>query len=118
MGPVTHAKNNTTASPSASTSALPSVLPTAPTVSTANMSTPASTTTPMISSVLPITVSSDVPHLDPEGANWAVFTFCFQRAMILAGCWDYFDGSDTCPIPNDLSNITDTEKLDCKQWDH
>jgi hypothetical protein len=37
--------------------------------------------------------------------------------MILASCWDYFNGSDTHPIPNDLSNITNAEKLDCKQWD-
>jgi hypothetical protein len=71
----------------------------------------------MISSVPSITVSSDVPHLDPEGANWAVFAFHFWRAMILAGHWDYFDISDMRPIPNDLSNITDAKKLDCKQWD-
>jgi len=71
----------------------------------------------MISSVPSITVSSDVPHLDPEGANWAVFAFRFRRAMILAGRWEYFDGSDTRPIPNDLSNITDAEKLDRKRWD-
>ena len=37
--------------------------------------------------------------------------------MILAGRWEYFDGSDTRPIPNDLSNITDAEKLDRKRWD-
>ena len=37
--------------------------------------------------------------------------------MILAGCWDFFDGSDTCPIPVNSNNITEAEKLDGKQWD-
>ena len=37
--------------------------------------------------------------------------------MILAGCWDYFDGSNTRPIPKDANNLTDAEKTDCKRWD-
>jgi hypothetical protein len=72
----------------------------------------------MISSVLSITVLSNVPHLDPEGANWAIFAFHFWRAMILASHWDYFDSSDMHPILTDLSNITDVKKLDCKWWDY
>jgi hypothetical protein len=37
--------------------------------------------------------------------------------MMLAGRWGYFDGSNTRPVPKDLDNPTDTEKLECKQWD-
>jgi len=38
--------------------------------------------------------------------------------MILAGRWDYFDGSEMRPIPNNLNNITDVEKGEHKCWDH
>jgi len=37
--------------------------------------------------------------------------------MILAGRWDYFDGSDMHPIPKDANNLMDTEKTDRKRWD-
>jgi hypothetical protein len=37
--------------------------------------------------------------------------------MMLASHWGYFDGSNTRPVPKDLDNPTDTEKLECKQWD-
>jgi len=37
--------------------------------------------------------------------------------MTLAGCWDYFDGSDTKPIPKDLANPTDAKISVQKQWD-
>ena len=37
--------------------------------------------------------------------------------MILAGRWDFFDGSDMCPIPVDSDNITEAEKQDGKRWD-
>ena len=68
----------------------------------------------MISSVPSIRLSADVPHLESEGANWMTFAFRFRRAMILAGRWDYFDGSDTWPTPMDPSNITEAEKQDGK----
>jgi len=38
--------------------------------------------------------------------------------MILASHWDYFDGSETRPVPKDSNNITDVEKGECKRWDH
>ena len=71
----------------------------------------------MISSVPQIRISADVPHLESEGANWATFAFRFRRAIILASRWDFFDGSDTRPIPVDSDNITEAEKQDGKRWD-
>jgi len=38
--------------------------------------------------------------------------------MILAGRWDYFNSSETCPVPNDSNNITNVEKGERKRWDH
>jgi len=72
-------------------------------------STPAIGTSP--------TVSTNIPHLDSEGTNWATFAFRFHRAMMLAGHWGYFDGSDTKPNPKDPANPTDTEISVQKQWD-
>jgi len=37
--------------------------------------------------------------------------------MILAGRWDYFNGSEMRPVPNDSNNITDVEKGERKRWD-
>ena len=71
----------------------------------------------MISSVPQIRISADIPHLESEGANWATFAFRFRRAMILAGRWDFFDSSNTRPIPVDSDNITEAEKQDGKRWD-
>jgi len=61
-------------------------------------------------------LSTDVPHLDSEGTNWATFAFRFRRAMTLAGRWGYLDSSDARPVPKDPDNPTDTEKSEGKQW--
>ena len=37
--------------------------------------------------------------------------------MDLASRWDFFDGTETRPIPNDPDKPTDTEKLEGKHWD-
>jgi len=79
-----------------------------PALSPATPSTPSISTSPSL--------STDVPHLDSEGTNWATFAFRFRQAMTLAGRWGYLDGSDARPIPKDPDNPTDTEKSEGRQW--
>ena len=62
-------------------------------------------------------LSADVPHLDSEGANWAIFEACFQDAMETACQWGHFDGSKPWPVPKDIDNPMDTEKQEAKNWD-
>jgi len=38
--------------------------------------------------------------------------------MAINGCWGHFNGSDLHPIPKDLKNPTNMEKLATQQWDH
>ena len=55
-------------------------------------------------------LSADVPHLNPEGTNWAIFEARFQDAMETACQWSHFDGSKPHPVPKDIDNPLDAEK--------
>src|SRR5579863_3705070 len=37
--------------------------------------------------------------------------------MVLAGHWDYFNGTCMCPVPMDPANPTNNEKQDSQLWD-
>jgi len=62
-------------------------------------------------------LSADVLHLNPEGTNWAIFEARFQDAMETACRWGHFDGSEPCPVPKDIANLTDTEIEAARHWD-
>jgi len=62
-------------------------------------------------------LSAEVPHLDIEGSNWAVFVRRLQRAMAINGCWGHFDSSDPRPVPKDWKNPTDAEVQAIQHWD-
>jgi len=62
-------------------------------------------------------LSTDVPHLNPEGTNWAIFKARFQDAMETACRWGHFDGSEPCPVPKDIANPTDMEIEAARHWD-
>ena len=71
---------------------------------------------------LPTNIMSDpnansVPHLEPNGSNWAIFSMCFQEAMEANLKWSHFDGSATRPVPKDAKNPTDDEKKSGLAWD-
>jgi len=62
-------------------------------------------------------LSADVPHLNPKGTNWAIFEARFQDAIETACRWGHFDGSEPCPVPKDIANLTDTEIEAARHWD-
>ena len=57
-----------------------------------------------------------VPRLEPTGANWAIFSMCFQEVMEANQKWSHFDGTLTYPIPVDDKNITADEQKAIDAW--
>jgi hypothetical protein len=92
MGP---AQANTTTS-SSSSSAIP-------------MSTPTSTIKQLL---------ANIPHLEPNGSNWAIFQMRFCEAMLASCHWGYFDGTIQRPAPSTSGKPTDDEKTAMAKWDH
>ena len=60
----------------------------------------------------------NIPRLEPNGVNWAVFSMRFQEAMQATRRWSYFDGSKLCPVPADKANPTDAETEAIDKWDY
>ena len=76
-----------------------------------------SVSTPVLQPAQPIALAAEVPHLKPEGTNWAIFARRIERAMRHTRRWGYFDGSNARPVPKDPSHPTDAEELAAQQWD-
>jgi len=73
-----------------------------------------STSTPSTIEQLP----SNIPHLETDGLNWAIFIMCFQEVMQANQKWGHFDGSSTCPIPANANKPTNDKKAAMADWDH
>jgi hypothetical protein len=71
-------------------------------------------TTPSTIELLP----SNIPHLETDGSNWAIFTMHFQEAMQVTHCWPYFEGTMPCPSVKDLSKATDNKWKAIDKWEH
>jgi hypothetical protein len=59
-----------------------------------------------------------IPHLDPTGANWAIFCLHFRQAMITCCHWQYLEGTKVRPVPKDEEKPTDAETVSIEEWDH
>ncbi|OJA13051.1 hypothetical protein AZE42_11791 [Rhizopogon vesiculosus] len=57
-----------------------------------------STTVPVTTDTLP----SNVPKLDIKGANWAIFSLCFQIAVEAKELWKQFDRTTPRPIGSSM----------------
>ncbi len=66
-----------------------------------------------ISDPLPTTL----PHLEPTGSNWAIFSMRFQEAMEANQKWQHFNGTSARPVPVDDKNPTDVEAKAMAAWD-
>jgi hypothetical protein len=71
----------------------------------------------MLQPAKPITLAAEVPHLHPEGTNWAIFARHIERAMRHTHQWGYFNGSNARPVSKDPNHPTDVEELAAQQWD-
>ena len=60
---------------------------------------------------------TNIPYLETDGSNWAIFVLCFQEAIQATQRWSYFEGLSPRPTPADPNNATDTEKKEIEKWD-
>ena len=78
-------------------------------------------TTASSSYIAPTTVNkllAAIPHLDPTGSNWAIFSRHFGDTMKVMRRWQYFTGTYPRPVPADLNHLTKDETDAMIQWDY
>ena len=61
---------------------------------------------------------ANIPRLEPNGSNWAIFLMRFRQAMQATRRWGYFDGTTPCPVPKRNNKMMDNEKEDIAKWEH
>ena len=61
---------------------------------------------------------SNIPQLEADGSNWAIFTMRFQEAMQATQLWSHFDGMSTTPTAKDPNKPTNVEKKKIEAWEH
>jgi hypothetical protein len=59
-----------------------------------------------------------IPHLTPDGSNWAIFLTRFRQAMRANRRWGYFEGTKLRPIPKNSAKPTEEEAEAAERWDH
>ncbi len=52
---------------------------------------------------------TNIPHLEPNSPNWAIFKMHFQDAMRVTCQWGHFSGNKPRPKPKDGAKPTDCE---------
>jgi hypothetical protein len=70
-------------------------------------------TTPSTIQLLP----SNIPCLEADGSNWAIFILCFHEVMQVAWRWPYFEGTTPCPSPKDPAKVLDDERKTIDNWE-
>ena len=78
------------------------------------MSTSTTSTSPTTIEQLP----SNIPHLETDGSNWAIFIVRFREVMQATRCWPFFEGTISMPTVKDPSKISKAEKKEIKAWEH
>ncbi|KAH9034455.1 hypothetical protein EDB85DRAFT_2144297 [Lactarius pseudohatsudake] len=61
---------------------------------------------------------ANIPRLETDGSNWAVFLMRFCEVMDITNRWGFFDGSTPCPLPKDPMAPTNEEKAEKVKWEH
>ena len=118
MGPAL--PTTTTGSPSSSFVPL-STAPSSPT----SKSPPAAAMSNTVSSpppdVTPTTIEklpANIPRLEHNGSNWAIFKMRFSNAMKVTRRWGYFTGIHPCPEPTNPTKPTKEETAAIVQWEY
>ena len=60
----------------------------------------------------------NIPRLEPDGSNWAIFAMWFCEAMSANWQWGFFNGKSTQPMPTDASDVTADEQEAMDKWDY
>jgi hypothetical protein len=71
-------------------------------------------TTPSTIELLP----SNIPCLEADGLNWAIFVLRFREAMQVTRRWPYFEGTIPCPSPKNPAKVPDDERKSVEDWEH
>jgi hypothetical protein len=62
---------------------------------------------------------ANIPCLEPNGSNWAIFTLRFRDAMKVTRRWTYFTGLKAQPSPPaDEDNPTEEEVEAIEKWEY
>jgi hypothetical protein len=70
-------------------------------------------TTPSTIQLLP----SNIPCLEADGSNWAIFIIRFHKAMQAIWRWPYFEGTIPCPSPKNPAKVPDDERKAIEDWE-
>ena len=60
---------------------------------------------------------TNIPRLEQDGSNWAIFQTRFQMAMIASNYWECFEGSRARPIAKDPTAATKEEEGTIAAWE-
>ena len=85
---------------------------------TSSSSTPAPVPPPPAPSPAIEHLPQNIPRLELDGSNWAIFAMRFREAMQANRRWGFFDGTRARPTPVDSSNITTDEQEAMDKWDY
>ena len=70
-------------------------------------------TTPSTIQQLP----SNIPCLEADGSNWAIFVMHFREVMQAIRRWPYFKGTIPCPSPKNPTKVPDDERKNIANWE-
>src|SRR6266851_4011954 len=59
---------------------------------------------------------SNIPCLEADGSNWAIFVLHFREVMQVARRWPYFEGTIPCPSPKDPVKVPDDKRKALDDW--
>src|SRR6267154_6703800 len=83
--------------------------------------TPMSTVSSPLPTITPTTIKkllANIPHLEHNGTNWAIFKMCFSNAMKVMHQWAYFTGLNLYPEPVDVAKPSREEATTIVQWEY
>ena len=60
----------------------------------------------------------NIPQLDPNSSNWAIFKGHFCEAMWATQHWSHFDGTSVCPSYKVSKKPTDNELKEILHWEN
>jgi hypothetical protein len=80
---------------------------------------PGHTTAAMLTTPTPAIeqLPTNIPQLEPDGTNWAIFSMRFKEAMQATRRWGYFSGTIPQPTPADPDMPDKAEKQAMETWD-